>query len=221
MALFLSRLALFKPREARLPSMERFPDFGTLHYDVVTFAGEVIESERPTLPEQSLGHELHPENHRAFQQEQLLIQEIIHYWASRLEEAQRDLVHSQNSQLYCNELEAWSNYADIFNSVYPLILHDPKIALQTLAIKLPLTFWYYFWSWCSDCHDDILEPNDQVIGYLRREMVPELCSEPLQRQACYEAWNEVKPKLMDHEMQSMAITMALQATGLSHDIPPP
>ena len=38
-----------------------------------------------------------------------------------------------NPQQYCAKLQAWSKYADIFNSAYPLALHDPKAALQALG----------------------------------------------------------------------------------------
>ena len=196
--------------------MERLPVLDPLHFNIVTFAGYVMEYERP---DEGWDNELHPEYRSAFRNEKIFIQDMIETLKYDLENEHVGLEHFQSPQQCRTKLLVWSKYSDIFNSTYPLILQDAKAALQILAFKAPSSFWKIFWSWISDCNDEILQ-HDQLVEYLCHEVVPELCSEPLQRQACYEAWNEVKAKLMDHEMQSMAITMALQATGLSHDIPP-
>ena len=42
---------VFKEREAGLPSMKELPHLDTLHSNIVAFAGAVIESDRPTLPD--------------------------------------------------------------------------------------------------------------------------------------------------------------------------
>ena len=148
----------------------------------MAFAGAVIECERPTLPYGTSGHDLHPDYSTSFREEELHFPQMIHYWASCLENPHTGLNYSQNFQKYCSELQVWSKYANIFYSTYPLILHDRKAALQTLAIKAPSSFWYYFWMWNSFCEDqrrELYEP----IEYLCGNVVPELFSIPLQRQA--------------------------------------
>ena len=92
------------------------------------------------------------------------------------------------------ELQAWLQYADIFNSAYPLVLHDPKAALQILALKVPSSFWSYFWSWSGECEEESFE-TFELIQNLCHEVVPELCYMPQQAQARDEALERVKPKL--------------------------
>ena len=99
--------------------------------------------------------------------------------------------------------------------LYPLILHDPYTALLTLAIKVPSSFWKYFWFWI-DSHEDTNFLHDELIGYLCYTVVPQLISEDVQRQACHEELEKLKP----HEMTSTPMIMALQATGLSQQISP-
>ena len=40
--------------------MKELPHLDTLHSNIVAFAGAVIESDRPTLPDGTSGHNLHP-----------------------------------------------------------------------------------------------------------------------------------------------------------------
>ena len=124
---------------------------------------------------------------------------MIETFKNGLKKEQQGLDLSQSPQQCHTKLVVKSNYADIFNRAYPLILHDSKAALQTLAIKVPSSFWYYFWLWSSNCVDKILEQYEFIVCQCNK-ILPELCSDPLQRKACYEALERVKPKLINHEM---------------------
>ena len=184
--------------------MERLPNLRHLDSLIVTFAGYVIESQRP---DESWDNELHPAYRSAFHNEQVAIQEMIDKLKSDISQIPQ--------QSPTTKLLFWSNYADIFNSAYPLILHDPYTALLTLAIKVPSSFWKYFWFW-MDSHEDTNFLHDELIGYLCYTVVPQLISEDVQRQACHEELEKLKP----HEMTSTPMIMALQATGLSQQISP-
>ena len=213
-----------------------------LHLHIVNFAVDIWESQRPRLPDgRAGGHDLDPKIPVSFRTEQFHIPQMIHSWASFLENAQLQRRKSNKSLKYCSELQAWSKYADLFYSAYPLILHDPKAALQTLATKAPSCFWYFFWFWSSEC------PSECFLRYMCSEVVPQLCSEPLQKEVCkkelerIKVCSEVVPQLCSEPLQkevckkelerikgwlksyqksSMGMTMGLEATGLSHDIPP-
>ena len=123
---FLRKSTVFKQREAVLPTMERFPYLDPLHIQIVNFAGHVIEAQRPRLPDGSAGDGLHSEFPDSFRKEHVHIPQVIHYFASYLEQAKHRLDSSKSSQKYCSEVQAWSKYANIFYKVYPLILHNFK-----------------------------------------------------------------------------------------------
>ena len=183
--------------------MERLPDLTPLHTPIVTFAGDVIESQRP---DESWYNELHPDHSSAFHNEQVGIQDMI----ETLKYDKSQIPHQSPT----TKLLFWSNYADIFNSTYPLILHDPNTVLLTLAIKVPASVWNNFWFWMSS-YEDTNFLHDELIRYLCHKVVPELFSEDLQMQACHEELEKLKSKLHHHEMTSMAMIMALEATRLS------
>ena len=191
-----------------------------LHLHIVNFAVDIWESQRPRLPDgRAGGDDLDPKIPASFRTEQFRIPQMIHSWASFLENAQLQRRKSNNSLKYCSELQAWSKYADLFYSAYPLILHDPKAALQTLATKASSCFWYYFWFWSSECPGEYVE-KFVFVRYMCSEVVPQLCSEPLQKEVCKKELERIKGWLKSYQKSSMGMTMGLEATGLSHDIPP-
>ena len=210
----MKEATVFKPREARLPTMEELPDLDPLHFQIVNFAGYIIEAQRPRLLDKSLGYDLHPTYRKAFRNEKTFIQQMVDSSQFALNKAERGLNLSKSLQQNRAEVQAWLQYADIFNSAYPLVLHDPKAALQILALKAPSSFWYHFWSWSSECEEESFETFG-LIQYLCHEVVPELCYMPQQAQARDEALDRVKPKLRKNEMSGWGMSMALQATGLS------
>ena len=196
--------------------MQGFPVLDPPRHQIVNFAAHVLESQRPRLADGSAGDGLEHPFDESFRKERVLIPRMIQYWASHLAQSvQQGLESSQISQTDCSELQEWSKYADLFYSAYPLLFHNPKAALQTLASKEPACFWNYFWSWSSECEEESFE-TFALIEYLCREVVPELCRfNPLQSQSCHQAFENVKTFAKPHEMSGLGMSMALRASGLS------
>ena len=200
--------------------MERLSVLEPLQHQIVNFAAHVLESQRPRLADGSAGDGLEHPFDESFRNERVLIPRMIQYWASHLAQSvQQGLESSQISQTDCSELQEWSKYADLFYSAYPLVLHDPKAALKILASKESACFWYYFWSWSSECEEESFE-TFALIEYLCHEVVPELCYMPQQAQARDEAFERIKSMLRINEMRGLGMSMALQASGLSLSMPP-